>query len=152
MHHVSIRTANIHRALPFYETLGYRVAERFTAGMTLACWLEGFGGRLELIEVPQPVHCPDPFGDEGYVGYYHLSLELSPERLAGAANLGEWLTALGDRLEAADAGPLKILLAPRQQAIAATIYEVAFIADRDGLPIELLRVLGTNPHLRDESP
>lgn len=152
MHHVSIRTANIHRALPFYETLGYRVTERFTAGMTLACWMEGFGGRLELIEVPQPVHCPDPFGDEGYVGYYHLSLELSPERLGGAANLAEWLTALGDRLQAADAGPLKTLLTPRQQAIGATIYEVAFIGDRDGLPIELLRELGTNPHLRDDRP
>ncbi|GAB4339936.1 MAG: VOC family protein [Cyanophyceae cyanobacterium] len=152
MHHVSIRTANIHRALPFYETLGYRVTERFTAGMTLACWLEGFGGRLELIEVPQPVHCPDPFGDEGYVGYYHLSLAVSPERLGEASGLGDWLTALGDRLQATDAGPLKILLTPRQQAIGATVYEVAFIADRDGLPIELLRELGTNPHLRDDVP
>ena len=145
MHHVSIRTADIRRALVFYEALGYQVVERFTAGITLACWIEGFGGRVELIEVPQPVHCPDPFGDEGYVGYYHLSLDVGDR----AAALGPWLQDLGDRLRAAGAAAPPTLLAPCQQAIGTQIYEVAFIADADGLPIELLRRLGQNPNLRD---
>ncbi|MFM7427025.1 MAG: VOC family protein, partial [Elainella sp.] len=35
MHHASIRTADIHRAMAFYECLGFQVCERFTAGITL---------------------------------------------------------------------------------------------------------------------
>lgn len=54
MHHISIRTANIHRAIAFYEILGFTVCERFTTGYTLACWMEGLNGRIELIEIPQP--------------------------------------------------------------------------------------------------
>ena len=33
MHHASIRTANIHRAIAFYEQLGFSVSDRFTAGL-----------------------------------------------------------------------------------------------------------------------
>lgn len=76
MHHASIRTANIHRAIAFYEQLGFSVCDRFTAGITLACWMEGLGGRIELIQIPEPKPAPDAFGDEHYVGYYHLSLTL----------------------------------------------------------------------------
>jgi len=36
MHHVSIRTANIHRAIAFYQLLGFTLEERFTTGYTLA--------------------------------------------------------------------------------------------------------------------
>ena len=33
-HHASIRTANIHRAIAFYELLGFTFKERFTTGLT----------------------------------------------------------------------------------------------------------------------
>jgi hypothetical protein len=36
---------------------------------------------------------------------------------------------------------LKVLLEPRQQQIGDHVYEVAFIADADGLPLEFIRVL-----------
>jgi catechol 2,3-dioxygenase-like lactoylglutathione lyase family enzyme len=62
MHHFSIRTADIFRSMAFYERLGFKVEERFTAGITLACWMRGPWGRLELIQVPQPHPAPDPFG------------------------------------------------------------------------------------------
>ncbi|MEO0866873.1 MAG: VOC family protein, partial [Cyanobacteria bacterium J06642_11] len=75
MHHASIRTANIHRAIGFYELLGFEVIERFTAGITLACWMEGLGGRIELMQVPEPAPTADAFSDEHYTGYYHLSFE-----------------------------------------------------------------------------
>jgi quinol monooxygenase YgiN len=39
--------------------------------------------------------------------------------------------------------PLKILLEPTQQQIGNHLYEVAFIADPDGLPLEFIRVLAT---------
>jgi catechol 2,3-dioxygenase-like lactoylglutathione lyase family enzyme len=134
MHHISIRTADIHRAIAFYEALGFRICERFTAGYTLACWMEGqadLTGRIELIQVPQPKPAPDPFGDEHYVGYYHLSFDLTGQ----SEDLPTWL----DQLQSRSEQPLRILLPPTQQMIGSRVYEMAFIADGDGMPIELLR-------------
>jgi len=142
MHHASIRTANIHRAIAFYELLGFTVGDRFTTGYTLACWLEGLGGRIELIQIPQPKPAADAFGDEHYVGYYHLSFDLTET----TTDLPSWLAALQASFAAASATneqvqPLTVLLPPEQQMIGDRVYEVAFIADADGLPLEFLRLL-----------
>lgn len=143
MHHASIRTADIHRAIAFYELLGFTVQERFTAGMTLACWLEGLGGRIELIQIPQPRPAPDAFGDEHYVGYYHLSFDLTDR----TSDLPSWLAALRAHFETAAQErsealqPLRVLLEPTQQMIGDCVYEVAFIADADGLPLEFMRMM-----------
>lgn len=143
MHHVSIRTANIHQAIAFYEQLGFTVHERFTTGYTLACWMMGLGGRIELIQIPEPKPAADCFYDEHYVGYYHLSFDLTDL----TADLTTWLTQLeqninGIRNDKSDAlPPLKVLLKPEQQMIGDRVYEVAFIADIDGLPLEFIRVL-----------
>lgn len=136
MHHASIRTADIFSAIAFYELLGFTVCERFTAGITLACWMEGLNGRIELMQVPRPHQAADAFADEHYTGYYHLSFDLSDR----TDDLPAWLTALEAKF--ADATmPLKILLPPTQQIIGDRVYEVAFIADTDGLPLEFLRVM-----------
>ncbi len=137
MHHASIRTANIHLAIAFYEHLGFTVTERFTTGYTLACWMEGLGGRIELIQIPQPKPAPDAFGDEHYVGYYHLSFDITDI----TTDLPTWLTSLQSKLAGVLPKPLQILLEPTQQQIGDRIYEVAFIADTDGLPLEFIRVL-----------
>jgi catechol 2,3-dioxygenase-like lactoylglutathione lyase family enzyme len=143
MHHASIRTANIHRAIAFYEQLGFTVCERFTAGITLACWMEGLGGRIELIQIPQPRPAADAFGDEHYVGYYHLSFDLTDV----SDDLPTWLTNLQNQFAEASQQdgeqfqPLKVLLEPTQQMIGDRVYEVTFIADTDGLPLEFIRVL-----------
>jgi catechol 2,3-dioxygenase-like lactoylglutathione lyase family enzyme len=143
MHHASIRTADIHRSIAFYELLGFTVCERFTAGITLGCWMEGLGGRIELLQVPQPRAAADAFGDEHYTGYYHLSFDLTEQ----VDDLPQWLTDLQQQFQqAAESGqvqPLKTLLPPTQQMIGNCIYEVTFIADADGLPLEFIRVLGT---------
>jgi catechol 2,3-dioxygenase-like lactoylglutathione lyase family enzyme len=145
MHHASIRTANIHRAIAFYEHLGFTVSERFTAGITLACWMEGSLGRIELIQIPQPKPAPDAFGDEHYVGYYHLSFDITD----AASDLPSWLNSLKERFDEAAQTypeqfvPLKVLLEPTQQMIGSNVYEVAFIADTDGLPLEFIRVLSS---------
>jgi catechol-2,3-dioxygenase len=147
MHHASIRTANIYRAIAFYEQLGFQVCERFTAGITLACWMEGLGGRIELLQVPQPRPAADAFEDEHYTGYYHLSFDLTDS----AADLPEWLANLKAKFESAQIlgqiEPLKVLLEPTQQMIGDRIYEVTFIADADGLPLEFLRMMR---RLKDE--
>jgi catechol 2,3-dioxygenase-like lactoylglutathione lyase family enzyme len=138
MHHTAIRTANIHLAIAFYEQLGFIVSDRFTTGYTLACWMEGLDSRIELIQIPQPKPAPDAFADEHYVGYYHLSFDLSEI----TSDLDNWLTNLGSRLAAIpELEPLKILLQPTQQQIGDRILEVAFIADADGLPLEFIRFL-----------
>jgi len=143
MHHASIRTANIHRAIAFYEQLGFTVCERFTTGYTLACWMEGLSGRIELIQIPEPKPAPDAFGDEHYVGYYHLSFDLTDT----ATDLPTWLNSLQARFTEAietqpeQFQPLKVLLAPTQQMIGDRVYEVMFLADTDGLPLEFIRVL-----------
>lgn len=142
MHHVSIRTADIHRAIAFYEQLGFQVCERFTAGITLACWMEGLGGRIELLQVPQPRPAADAFGDEHYTGYYHLSFDLTDR----VDDLPLWLNQLKQRYEeqsnrSEQLLPLKVLLEPMQQIIGNAVYEVAFIADADGLPLEFLRMM-----------
>jgi catechol 2,3-dioxygenase-like lactoylglutathione lyase family enzyme len=144
MHHASIRTANIHRAIAFYEQLGFIVCERFTTGYTLACWMEGLGGRIELIQIPEPKPAPDAFADEHYVGYYHLSFDLTEI----TSDLPNYLKNLQNRLAAAAQSepeqfqPLKVLLEPMQQQIGDRILEVAFIADTDGLPLEFIRLIG----------
>jgi len=143
LHHISIRTADIMKSIAFYELLGFQVRERFTTGYTLACWLEGRGGRLELMQIPEPKPAPDAFYDEHYVGYYHLSFDITSDNLS----LSIWLENLKTKFDEAIAenpslfSPLQILLPPQQQMIDDRIYEVAFIADIDHLAIEIIRQL-----------
>lgn len=138
MHHASIRTANIHRAIAFYEQIGFTVNERFTTGYTLACWMEGLGGRIELIQIPEPKPAPDAFGDEHYVGYYHLSFDLTDL----TPDLLTWLQALQAKFrQSEELDSLTVLLEPCQQMIGDRVYEVLFLADSDGLPLEFIRVL-----------
>ena len=138
MHHASIRTANIHRAIAFYEQLGFTVADRFTTGYTLACWMEGLDSRIELIQIPDPQPAADAFADEHYVGYYHLSFDLT----ATVPDLDIWLSELKSRISlVSELQPLNILLEPTQQQIGDRILEVTFIADSDGLPLEFIRFL-----------
>lgn len=143
MHHASIRTADIHRAIAFYEQLGFTLEERFTAGITLACWMTGLGSRLELLQVPEPRPAADAFSDEHYTGYYHLSFDLTGQ----IDDLPAWLTNLQQQFEQEaqvipdTLSPLTVLLPPTQQMIGPRVYEVAFIADADGLPLEFLRMM-----------
>jgi catechol 2,3-dioxygenase-like lactoylglutathione lyase family enzyme len=134
LHHISIRTADIHRSIAFYECLGFTMAERFTTGYTLACWMTGLSGRIELIQIPEPKPAPDAFNDEHFVGYYHLSFDLTEL----AENLTTWLANFAITLQTVNQPAPAILLAPTQQVIGTNVYEVAFIADPDRLPLELI--------------
>ena len=138
-HHISIRTADIHRAIAFYETLDFEVETRFTAGITLACWMTGPAGRLELIQIPEPHPPPDAFHDEHYVGYYHLALDVS-ESLTSSQTLEDWIRQFAQKIHEKSLC-FKVLLMPQQQQFGDRTYEVAFITDSDGLPLELLRQL-----------
>jgi len=138
LHHVSIRTADIHRAIAFYECLGFEMDTRFTTGYTLACWLKGWGTRVELLQVPEPHTAPDAFADEHYVGYYHLSFDLSDHQ----EPLDTWLSHLEATLTTHNL-PFQLLLKPTQQIVGTSLYHIAFLRDCDGLPLEFLQRLGT---------
>jgi catechol 2,3-dioxygenase-like lactoylglutathione lyase family enzyme len=125
LHHVSIRTRDIFQAMTFYEHLGFSVEERFTTGETLACWLTGEHGRIELIQVPEPHPAPDAWLDEHYTGYYHLSL---------------CVRNLAATLEHLQHQGVTLLLEPRLQQIGSQQLTIAFICDYDGLPIELIEI------------
>lgn len=113
--------------------------------------MEGLGGRIELIQIPQPRPAADAFGDEHYVGYYHLSFDLTEI----ASELPAWLTALKQRFALAQKNqpeeyqPLNVLVEPMQQQIGDRVYEVAFIADADGLPLEFIRLLSTTQWVKN---
>ena len=145
LHHISIRTADIFKSIAFYELLGFQVQDRFTTGYTIACWLEGWGGRIELMQIPEPKPAVDAFHDEHYVGYYHLSFDITPQQI----ELPQWLGQLETKFKQASQeneelfSPLTILLSPQQQMIGNRVYEVAFIADYDRLPIEIIRHLNS---------
>jgi len=139
MHHASIKTADIHQAIAFYERLGFAVTTRFTAGVTLACWMEGLGGRIELMQVPEPRPALDAFADEHYTGYYHLSFDLTDS----VDSLPTWLSML--RAAFTESGDrLRVLLEPQQQQIGDDVYEVVFLTDTDGLPLEFIRRVEAN--------
>ncbi len=93
------------------------------------------------MQIPEPKPAPDAFYDEHYVGYYHLSFDNTREEIS----LPIWLQQLKDKFKQASQenpavfSPLKILLPPQQQMILDRTYEVAFIADIDNLPIEIIR-------------
>ena len=132
MHHFSIRTADIHRAIAFYGLLGFETEVQFTTGYTLACWLQGELGRIELIQIPEPKPAPDCFFDEHYVGFYHISFDLTEI----AESLPDWFA----KIQKQAPEPLKVLLEPQQQMIGDRVYEVMFLADADGLPLEFIRL------------
>lgn len=140
LHHISIRTADIHRAIAFYECLGFRMETRFTTGYTLACWLVGWDSRIELLAIPEPKPAVDGFHDQHYVGYYHLSFDLTVH-LGDRLTLADWLDTFKTQL--GEQGlPWQLLLKPTQQVIGDRLYQVAFVADSDGLPLEFLWELG----------
>ena len=55
------------------------------------------------------------------------------------ADLSDWLNQLKNK----GSEPVQVLLPPTQQMIGDRVYEVMFIADADGLPLEFIRVMPT---------
>ncbi len=86
------------------------------------------------MQVPEPRPAIDAFADEHYTGYYHLSFDLTDR----TESLPTWIDTLRKKAQQSG-GSLSVLLEPQQQQIGDDIYEVAFLADTDGLPLEFIR-------------
>jgi catechol 2,3-dioxygenase-like lactoylglutathione lyase family enzyme len=151
-HHSAIRTRNITVAIQFYSLLGFEPTTKFRAGPARAAWLEqrhhAQRGRIELIEVPSYMlnepegtkrRAIDLMKQQELLGHNHLALDVTSliQRL-GLSSLQEWMDHLNQRSIATFGKTLRIALAPRQQLIGNTVYELAFLYDADGSLVEFL--------------
>eukprot|EP00741_Cyanophora_paradoxa_P012864 tig00020629_g12421.t1 len=146
-HHMSITTANVLRSALFYRALGFEFEERFRVDTARACWMTSpAGGRIELIQILQPRQASgDACGDFRFPSYYHMALDVTE----CAPSLPAFIEGLEARLAEAAAAPnalwaepiaVRVIVPPGQQMINASVYETCFVADPDGLPVELLRL------------
>ena len=112
----------------------------------------GAATRLELIEVPSYVNAtaaPDGLEEEA-VGLNHLAFDVI--EYTGDDDLAAYLKRLNARSEAQFRKSLHLALAPQQLLAGGAAYEYAFIADPDGVLLELVRrrnALGVGPEVED---
>ena len=151
-HHAAIKCRDIERSMKFYSLFGLEEACRFRSGAARCAWLTGAATRLELIEVPSYVNAtaaPDGLVEEA-VGLNHLALDVTDD--AGAGDLAAYLQELNARSEQRFRESLRLALAPQQLLAGGAAYEYAFIADPDGVLLELIRrrnALGVEPEVED---
>jgi catechol 2,3-dioxygenase-like lactoylglutathione lyase family enzyme len=112
--------------------------------------------RLEIIEVP-PHMLNEQDGTrkraiglmerQDLLGHNHLALDVTNQimettsfknNVRTAASLQIWMDNLNETSVKAFGKQLRVALAPRQQLIGSTVYELAFVYDADGALVELL--------------
>jgi hypothetical protein len=106
-HHHSIKTNDIERSMKFYSLFGLTEACRFKSGGARAVFLEGCGGRLELVEVPEYMKAPLKATDLSLpseittLGLNHVALDITgcPGVTPGSGGLSKWLSELNERSE-----------------------------------------------------
>ena len=131
---------------------GLEEACRFRSGAARCAWLTGAATRLELIEVPSYVNAtaaPDGLVEEA-VGLNHLAFDVTED--TGDDDLAAYLTRLNARSEERFRKSLRLALAPQQLLAGGAAYEYAFVADPDGVLLELIRrrnALGVGPEVED---
>jgi len=123
--------------------------------------------RLELIEVPAymlpppqenkpPPRAPNLMDLPALLGYNHVALDVSAQIQQHSDNtnsgttaadycstsLQDWIDALNQTSLDRFGKTLRVALPPRQQMIANSVYELAFLYDADGCLVELLHKVG----------
>ena len=150
-HHSAIKCTDIERSMKFYSLFGLEEDCRFRSGAARCAWLTGAATRLELIEVPSYVNAtaaPDGLVEEA-VGLNHLAFDVTADC---DDDLAAYLQELNARSEAQFRKSLRLALAPQQLLAGGAAYEYAFIADPDGVLLELIRrrnALGVQPEVED---
>ena len=151
-HHAAVKCRDIERSMKFYSLFGLEEECRFRSGAARCAWLTGASTRLELIEVPSYVNAtaaPDGLVEEA-VGLNHLAFDVTDD--AGGDDLAAYLQRLNARSETQFRKSLRLALAPQQLLAGGAAYEYAFVADPDGVLLELIRrrnALGVRPEVED---
>jgi catechol 2,3-dioxygenase-like lactoylglutathione lyase family enzyme len=124
----AIRVVDIERSLAFYGILGFVVSEKFfTPAGARACFVEGLGVRLELVESTTGA---------GVAGVQYWPGFLTFDVTKIAVSLDTWL----DHLHRRNGGILTITAEPANQVVGSNVMSIATIEDPDGLPIDFVRI------------
>lgn len=136
LHHTSMRVMDIERSLAFYGCLGFFVTDKFhTAGGSRACFIEGLGVRLELVECPISSNSnsnSSGYGSNGGVlGFDRLVFDVTK----ACIDLDGYI----EHLRRKNGGFLMVRGPSATQVVGKYVVSVATIEDADGLPIEFIR-------------
>lgn len=132
LHHTSIRVSDIERSLAFYGCLRFVVTEKFvTSGGNRACYVEGLGTRLELVEASD--------GHGGLVGMQGVPPAGFDRLVFDVTKACTDLQSYLEHLQRRNGGLLEVAAAPARQVIGASVVSVATVVDPDALPIEFIR-------------
>lgn len=132
LHHTSIRVSDIERSLAFYGSIGFFITEKFvTSGGHRACFVEGLGTRLELVEVIDGKGGLSGVQGIPPAGFDRLVFDVTK----ACTNLDTYL----QHLQRKNGGILEVVGEPSKQVLGSSVMSVASISDPDGLPIEFFR-------------
>jgi GNAT superfamily N-acetyltransferase len=130
IHHMSIRVSDIEKSLAFYGILGFILTEKFISKEHYrACFLQGMGIRLELIE--------DTFlfASKKNGSSVLKTCSLAFDVTKACVDLESYLLDIRRR----NGGILYVRNLPQQQVIGGELAEVATIEDPDKFPLEFIR-------------
>lgn len=134
LHHASLRVSDIERSLAFYGCIGFIVDDKFmTSAGARACFVQGLGTRLELVECPVAGSAGAMAGVQGVppTGFDRLVFDVTK----ACTDLDIYLQHLARR----NGGQLDVAGPPAKQVIGNSLMSVASIRDPDGMPIEFIR-------------
>jgi GNAT superfamily N-acetyltransferase len=127
LHHTAIRVSDIERSLAWYGIVGFTVYEKFfTPSGERACFVEGLGVRIELVESST---------GSGLSGVQDWPGFLVFDVTKGCSDLESFLAHLRKR----NGGYLSVTGEPAHQVIGSRLMSVVTVEDPDGLPIEFIR-------------
>lgn len=134
LHHASIRVSDIEQSLAFYGCVGFTVSDKFvTSAGARACFVEGLGTRLELVECPVAGNAGQLAGVvvPSAIGFDRLVFDVTK----ACTDLDIYLQHLQRR----NGGLLEVAAQPSKEVVGNIVMAVASIYDPDGLPIEFIR-------------
>eukprot|EP00184_Porphyridium_aerugineum_P005508 CAMPEP_0184694478 /NCGR_PEP_ID=MMETSP0313-20130426/2421_1 /TAXON_ID=2792 /ORGANISM="Porphyridium aerugineum, Strain SAG 1380-2" /LENGTH=371 /DNA_ID=CAMNT_0027152773 /DNA_START=40 /DNA_END=1155 /DNA_ORIENTATION=- len=139
LHHTTIRVSNIETSLALYGALGFYVSEKFWSNQHRACFIEGFGTRIELYECPTDKENGTLDGVQGVpsTGYDRLVFDVS----RATPDLSLFL----DNMRKRNGGVLKIASEPATHVYGRHVVTSCAVEDPDGFPIEFMRAEATVP-------
>eukprot|EP00170_Pyropia_yezoensis_P000700 contig_3294_g701 len=126
LHHAVVRVSDIEVSLAWYGQVGFVVGDKFGHAGHRACFVDGWGTRLELVEVGAD-GAPGGGGGGGGGGGAGIS-RLVFDVTRGSTSLDLFLADLDDKL----GGRLTTVQPPGERVAGRYVVSVAAVADPDG--------------------
>jgi len=137
LHHAVVGVSDIEASLGWYGALGFVVGDKFTLGDARACFVDGWGTRLELVEARggrrggAAVGASAAAAAAATVGINRLVFDVT----RGCTGLGLFLADLDEKL----GGRLALVQPPVERVAGRYVVCVAAVADPDGVEVGFWR-------------